>query len=653
MSLGLLAKDSIANLKDFARDAENRETSSQSPNSSVSSLPSLGSLGEVSKGTEPKETETKGTESIVHNVIDSILSSEVDLTEGESSSKHEAPANPQQPQEGAEQELGSNRVDIEGARQENKIDRDLAPSVGSVMTMPTGQYSGFQTNYSGYPQYHDAQLDSYYHHDTYAPDFLGEKKKEPACFLHCLFPWFNTMSQKNLTDEVGAALEEHAYSTMVDGIQRSKSREDDESSNGSKSSKNSDVLGKRLSDRERQAVLARLRLAQPEAKVDTETPTKADAKKKGLLDGIPDYSAESGEPKIKPLKGILKRRSAVNVPSLQNSNSSSNSVNETGGPRRRSLFPSYDSNVGKGKSHETLSFAPMARVVTVKSKNDMSDQDKGDVWWQRPDYDEFRKTGRIITKAMLQGGSEIWLASTKSSNAKASAESDKKESGNKRSVLDTISVTGDKWWHKFGHSRRGLEHVVSMDEGRERQQNVRHAIRSVLEEQNRQKMYKREDAEKLRVVSLNFTSWARDLALAAGHSDADAVVCDFDKDRKSREFYLIKIARANPTPNKTRQVPEFMQPSMHTGARLPQARTLDAHTSTQLRYRRQQSKSDQKEQTPELSEPLRDPDPEEKKDENMAHRAAGFSAPGERMDMSAVLSGMGAMPQEPASIEAK
>lgn len=636
MSLGLLAKDSIANLEAFARDAETRETLSQSPTSSVSSLPSL---GEVTKGTEN------------NTVIENILLGEGELiVEGERSRKHDASANPQQPQESLEQEMIGSKVDIGGARQEHKIERDLAPSVGSVMTMPTGQYSGFQTNYSDYPQYHDAQADSYYHHDTYAPEFVGEKKDETPCFLNCLFPWFNKISQKELTKEVGAALEEHAYSTMVDGIQRSKSREDDESSNGSKSSKNSDVLGEKLSDRERQAVLARLRLAQPEAsKAATVTPTRAEARKKGLLDGLPDYSAETGDPQNKPLKSILKRRSAVSVPSLQNLTTSAN-ISETGGPRRRSLFPSYESNIGKKTTHETLSFAPMARVVTVKSKNDMTEQDKGDIWWQRPDYDEFRKTGRIITKAMLQGGSEIWLASTKSSVP--NTDSDKKDSGQKgkkRSGLETISVAGDKWWHKFGHSRRGLEHVVSMDEGRERQQNVRHAIRSVLDEQNRQKMYKREDAEKLRVVSLNFTSWARDLALAAGHSDADAVECDFDKERKSREFYLIKIARANLSSSKSRQMPGFMQPSMHTGAKLqPQARVLDAHTSTQLRYRRQLNKSES-----ELSEPLRDPDPEKNKDDNIAHRAAGFSAPGEKMDMSAVLSGMGAVTQqESAPIEA-
>jgi hypothetical protein len=120
------------------------------------------------------------------------------------------------------------------------------------------------------------------------------------------------------------------------------------------------------------------------------------------------------------------------------------------------------------------------------------------------------------------------------------------------------------------------------------------------------------------------------------------------------------MARLNPTLNKGRQVPEFMQPSMHKGARMPQARILDAHTSTQLRYRRQQNMDAQSDQDgakkePEVSEPLHDPDPEEKKDDKMAQRAAGFSVKGEKIDMSAVLSGMGglgAMPQEPATVAA-
>jgi hypothetical protein len=39
--------------------------------------------------------------------------------------------------------------------------------------------------------------------------------------------------------------------------------------------------------------------------------------------------------------------------------------------------------------------------------------------------------------------------------------------------------TRDKWWHKFGHSRRGLEHVASIDEDRQRQANVRAAVKAV------------------------------------------------------------------------------------------------------------------------------------------------------------------------------
>ena len=33
-------------------------------------------------------------------------------------------------------------------------------------------------------------------------------------------------------------------------------------------------------------------------------------------------------------------------------------------------------------------------------------------WWQKCDYDEFKKAGRIISKAMECGGSEVWLTSS-------------------------------------------------------------------------------------------------------------------------------------------------------------------------------------------------------------------------------------------------
>ena len=197
-----------------------------------------------------------------------------------------------------------------------------------------------------------------------------------------------------------------------------------------------------------------------------------------------------------------------------------------------------------------------------------------------------------------------------------------------------------------------------MEEGRDRQVNVRSAIHAVLEEHKRQKMYRREDPEKLRMVALNHTSWARDLALAAGASDADAVVTSFAEDRKSREFYLLKMSRSQST--QSGPMPKFMMPHTHgivtPSPRLVQQKRLDANTAAQLCFRRKMSSgggsaktmtspsTPRESETTETSEPIHDPDPD---GDRLAQRAAGFMVEGERrVDMAAVLSGMGAVPQE-------
>jgi hypothetical protein len=123
----------------------------------------------------------------------------------------------------------------------------------------------------------------------------------------------------------------------------------------------------------------------------------------------------------------------------------------------------------------------MARVMTVKSQKDMENSEKAEVWWQKSDYEQFRKTGRMITKAMLEGGSEIWLATNQSwqllnqgrqSTLKSVYSLAERQAALKKGDLKAkkeYEETRDKWWHKFGHSRRGLEHIASIDEGRQRQ----------------------------------------------------------------------------------------------------------------------------------------------------------------------------------------
>lgn len=560
--------------------------------------------------------------------------------------------------------------------------RSEKPDSANPQQPPSSSNNAF--HYEGY--------DDYYFHDDVGPyasaDYLMTKRNETGAggLWACLFPWMQSKPPEALPDQkqqprIG---EQPVDSNKDAPVGETPSNDDDAESQGE--STNSNQLGERLSEKERQAVLARLRLAQPEVAVSSSTGgdnsssshdehqqalsngedsnrCSSSDNKKGLLNGIPVYDtspleeAKADEDGPPGPRGILKKKSKAKInesvmkngvlinPPLRtstesiSSTASSKQQQQQPAARRRSLFPSYEDR-SKPKSNKPVTFAPMARVVTVKSKNDMTDEEKADIWWRRSDYEDFRRTGRIITRAMLEGGSEIWLASNDSSSKKS-------DSG------DIVSAPGDKWWHKFGHSRRGLEHVVSVEEGRQRQGNVKSAIRMVLEEQARQKMYKRVDPEKLRSVALHHTSWARDLALASGASDADAVESSFAADRRSREFYLLKLARSSPINSvKTgRHVPQFMQSptsilhkrqasSSASSTPLLQQR-LDANTAAQIQFRRQKVAPEKKDSS-ELCEPVHDPVPEEKEaKESLKHQAAGFSADGGSADMAAVLSGMG------------
>jgi hypothetical protein len=522
---------------------------------------------------------------------------------------------------------------------------------------PNRQYSGFAADFA---EYHGQSITYDYGHDPYSTTVLGNVSEGKGLWC-CLFPWLNSTSKKKLhdEDENGAdGLMEGEHQVLVEGkmLSRSFSRDEDEYSTGS------EALGEKLTEKDRQAVLARLRLAPPDS-----APTESDSigDQKSLLNGIQDYDENGNADATTKKRGsILKRVSlgSNNQPLQKGQSQNSLSSDQPGGLRRRSLFPVYKTQQQHSKNN--VHFAPMARVVTVKSKNDMSESEKGDIWWQRSDYEDFRKTGRLITKAMLEGGSEIWLASNQSwltpdnNRAGTLKWAFTIAGGQERSssIINPEETAGDKWWHKFGHSRRGLEHIASGEEGRQRQTNVKTAIQSVLDEQRRQKMYHREDAEKLRMVSIQHTSWARDLALAAAASDSDAVKSNFDDQRKSREFYLLKLSRANKTAaNQALVIPPFMQPVIGNASSTAQ-KLLDANTSAQIRFRQTQQ-LESNGQTPTLSrtdspmpnantlEPIHDATPAGKNGESVAKRAAGFShgPASEKVNMAAVLSGMGAI----------
>jgi len=187
---------------------------------------------------------------------------------------------------------------------------------------------------------------------------------------------------------------------------------------------------------------------------------------------------------------------------------------------------------------KSTSFAPMAKVIVIPPLSAMSFYNKCQVWWQKPDYDDFKKTARIITRAMLTGGSEIWLHTTNSFGALQNIQTKHQKEAD---VDLDVEATDEnqKWWCKFGHSRRGLEHITCIEEGKQRQQSVNKAISSVVSEYRRQKIRGHLDPQALARHSLQYTSWARDLALASGLADADAVRTNFDeKTKKNRNDFL-------------------------------------------------------------------------------------------------------------------
>jgi hypothetical protein len=437
------------------------------------------------------------------------------------------------------------------------------------------QYAGFSADYHDFENYAFHSSYSFDGESSKSTPLIGKNNNNGTSWWKCIFPWCipgDDSGEGMLEDDSPGGEEQkrngEAQSPKIDFS-------DDEISMVSAGSDN--VLGEKLSERDHQAVLARLRLAQPDA--------------------TNPQQAKSDDEK-EERKSILKRNSTRNQDNLNQStrsnlsNGSHTSQSQKRQSQRRSLFPCYEEKTVV-KKNLNVNFSPMARVVTIKSSKEMDDAEKSSIWWQKPDYDEFRKTGRIISKVMLQGGSEIWLATNQSWQLPNQG-----KAATLRRAMANVDreETRDKWWHKFGHSRRGLEHIASIDEGRQRQGNVKTSIRAILTEQRRQKAFHREDPDKLRSVSIQNTSWAKDLAFASGASDADAVSKNFDDgSRRSREFYLLKFSHANQrTDHNTstsiikQVVPAFMKPMVTMKLR---PNRLDANTTSRIEFRQNEGKA--------------------------------------------------------------
>lgn len=428
MSLGLLAKDSIQDFSLLLKEKDDTDSTCDGLSPQLS--PEHDGTSEHLIPTEPI---ADGGDDCETNEPEPLAKTPEELGDGEGS--RTTAANPQQ------------------AHDENGDQGPHTTQNSNDNSTKQAQYAGFKTAYHFESQKDSVGLDncseanfSVQQHNAFFPNLI-----------RCLFPWVFPEKDQETTETTSKPQEEYreyevntndqTHKTLkTDGSQskKGKSEEDEQSAN-------SEALGEKLSRKDRQAVLARLGLAEPDAE------TKILKEKKGLLNGIPTYDTsplESVEDSFESggsgIRGILKRASTKDLSNAKKIESDASSVTSKNTSRRRSLFPQYDTARKAGKK-PPVTFAPMARVITVKSKNEMTQEEKADIWWQKSDYENFRKTGRMITKAIMEGGSQIWLSSQNPKDSSTTATP--LDSG------DTVGQEGDKWWHKFGHSRRGLEHV--------------------------------------------------------------------------------------------------------------------------------------------------------------------------------------------------
>ena len=438
----------------------------------------------------------------------------------------------------------------------------------------TGYYQGFQ--YEGYSDYYADSFD----YGEYTEERGGESNEDNI--LCCLFPWLSQMKPKDTESKDDGVLSEQKAAASTSSVIEGNVAAIVTSVPPLSPAKDSGYPPQEEAHRPDKTIAANV--SQPQVKPQAhEKPISRQLQASGVAASAaastasptsvvsscsPDSKANGdikstekkggGSPVTK--KGILKKRTAVKPTKLTSSKQAADASSPT---KQRFLFPSYDPKV-EAKEKNKVNFIPMARVLTIASRKDFPLSQKCQVWWQKSDYDEFKKTGRIISKAMECGGSEIWLASgnawgksqnrQNANNHRVKSEGSDTEEYNKalskyvgeeKKDDDASDDVGTKWWCKFGHSRRGIEHIASSAEGKARQQSVLLSIRMTLEEQRRQRASRTKDPNKLRNVSMQYTSWARDLALAAGTADAEAVSSNFNQAAKSRAHHFAKQLRVD------------------------------------------------------------------------------------------------------------
>ena len=265
---------------------------------------------------------------------------------------------------------------------------------------------------------------------------------------------------------------------------------------------------------------------------------------------------------------------------------------DDGGPanvRKRASIVGYDHNVtyavgmtnGVGsKASSTLVnskkrkvyFSELKLVLRVRK---FTPQESIDIWFQRDDFEYFRSEMTLLVQESEASRelAQVWFEAHENGQKGKGQLLEACEGGLGDSHGRNSSVgSSDKhyisssWWHDYNHSRRGLERYASPGQARQILASYRVAVQKVLGEQQRQRLLGifcipgSQNPDKIAEVYHEYTAWSQDLALAAGASDADAVMTNFDDDKRhTREYYMLKQVVASGF-KVHKHMPQFMYP---------------------------------------------------------------------------------------------
>ena len=248
------------------------------------------------------------------------------------------------------------------------------------------------------------------------------------------------------------------------------------------------------------------------------------------------------------------------------------------------------------KKKYRVHFSELKRVLRVRK---FTPEEASAVWFGRYDFEHFKAemTLLIQEEECQRELAEAWLATTgglkdglrrrQSTNSEDEDYDEEKKDGidhaenssdeNSIKKADSDLSSGSigssskpKWWHQYEHSRRGLERYASPGQALQIMASHKVALRKVLGEQTTQRLLNflcipgALNPDKIAEIYHEYTAWSRDLALAAGASDADAVRTNFDDEKRhTREYYMLKQVVASDY-RVHRHMPQFMMPNCIT-----------------------------------------------------------------------------------------